>query len=494
MTNPSEDQIPHQDNAPTDESSPGQEEIVTAKVATGLTEDWWAVILGGLILAVSFGVVAGIGSLDAESGSYSNPAKMWLSKPGGWTASPLESLVKEVEDPQKTGAKSLSTAALAGTLGVFVVSLLVFGVGQVGLGRSFAKFAIGFVAVFLLGALAYMMAGQATVKLYHLGYALWAIVLGLIVSNTIGTPEFVKPAVNTEFYIKTGLVVYGAEILFGKLLALGKPGIFIAWVVTPIVLVTTYWFGQQILKIGSRTLNITISADMSVCGVSAAIATAAACRAKKEELTLAVGMSMIFTVIMMIVMPAVINGTSMDKIVGAAWMGGTIDATGAVAAAGEFLGDEYAKVAMTVKMIQNILIGVIAFAVSIYWTAYVDRGDATKRLSLWEVWYRFPKFIIGFIAASILFSLLHHYLADGPAMVDAMIGGSTKTIRGWFFCLAFVSIGLETNFRELTDSLQGGKPLLLYACGQGLNLTLTLLMSYLMFRVAFPEAAAALAQ
>ena len=165
----------------------------------------------------------------------------------------------------------------------------------------------------------------------------------------------------TEFYIKTGLVLLGAEVLMNRLLALGVPGVFVAWVVTPIVLISTYVFGQKVLKMESRSLNMVISADMSVCGVSAAIATAGACKAKKEELSLAIGMSLSFTVIMMVVLPMIIKAIGLDEVVGGAWMGGTIDSTGAVAAAGAALGERALEVAATVKMIQNILIGVIAF-------------------------------------------------------------------------------------------------------------------------------------
>lgn len=467
---------------PQDQATPDGEFVtVDSSTASGITEDWCAVWLGGLILVIAFAAVFFAKQEEPPAKVFHNPLKSWIAKPGSWTSNPMESLVKKGKQ-----------TALIGTLVVCAVGLVVFGAGQIAMRQSFGRFAVGFVAVFLLAALAYIMAGQATIKLWHLGYPLWAMVLGMLISNTIGTPEFIRPAVKTEFYIKTGLVLLGAEILFGKLLALGKPGICVAWVVTPIVLISTYLFGQKILRMTSRSLNITIAADMSVCGVSAAIATAAACRAKKEELTLAVTMSLMFTVIMMVVMPTFINAIGMDKVVGAAWMGGTIDATGAVAAAGEFLGEEYLPIAATVKMIQNILIGVIAFCVSVYWTLYVDQSESAKKPSLWEIWYRFPKFIIGFIVASIVFSLLHETLPDGPPMVSAVIGGTTKVLRGWFFCLAFVSIGLDTNFRELAQSMQGGKPLLLYVVGQSLNLCLTLFMAWLMFQVVFPDAAGAL--
>jgi uncharacterized membrane protein YadS len=352
-----------------------------------------------------------------------------------------------------------------------------------------AKFLIGFVGVFMLATMAYVISANTVVKAYNLEYALWALATGMIISNTTGTPGWLLPAVRTELFIKTGLVLLGAEVLMSRLLALGLPGVCVAWIVTPIVLITTYWFGQRILKIESRSLNMVISADMSVCGVSAAIAAAAACNARKEELSLAIGMSLSFTVVMMVVLPIMIKAIGLGEYVGGAWLGGTIDSTGAVAAAGAVLGDKALEVAATVKMIQNILIGVVAFGIATYWVARIEpaAGSADRRHKpgLSEIWIRFPKFILGFVAASILFSVLHASLANGPALVDEVIHGSTRNFRGWLFCLAFVSIGLETRFSELAKYLHGGKPVALYVCGQTLNLILTLLMAYLMFGIVF---------
>lgn len=367
---------------------------------------------------------------------------------------------------------------------------LLFALGMQVMNGNGLAFIKGFAFVFALAVLAFFFAGQSDIKSLGIGYAAWAILLGLLISNTLGTPEWVKPAVQVEYFIKTGLVLLGAEILFSKVLTIGLPGLFVAWVVTPVVLITTYWFGQRILKIESKTLNMTISADMSVCGVSAAIATAAACRAKKEELTLAVGLSLVFTSVMMVVMPNVILALGMDHVLGGAWMGGTIDATGAVAAAGAFLSDRALYVAATVKMIQNILIGVIAFCVALYWVTKVERDPTRPRPGLMEIWHRFPKFVIGFVFASILVSSIYSGLGPdaGEAMItDGVIKGWAKIGRGWFFCLAFVSIGLATNFRELGHYFHKGKPLILYLCGQTLNLILTLAMAYLMFFVIFPE-------
>ena len=372
-------------------------------------------------------------------------------------------------------------------LGIFIA--LLFGTGLKIMGKPFGPYVKGFVLVFALSVGSFVLAGQATAKIWGIGEAAWAIALGLLISNTIGTPAWVKSAVQTEYYIKTGLVLLGAEILFGKILSIGLPGIFVAWVVTPIVLVTTFIFGQKVLKIQSKTLNMTISADMSVCGVSAAIATAAACRAKKEELTLAVGLSLVFTAIMMIVMPAFIKFTGMPEVLGGAWMGGTIDATGAVAAAGAFLGEKALYTAATVKMIQNILIGVIAFGVAVYWCAKVECVEGQKVRPI-EIWHRFPKFVIGFIGASIIFSTVYASMGSdaGYTLIDkGVLAGLTKNLREWFFCLAFVSIGLATDFRELKGYFKGGKPLILYVCGQSFNLMLTLAMAYVMFYLVFPE-------
>jgi len=198
----------------------------------------------------------------------------------------------------------------------------------------------------------------------------------------------------------------------------------------------------------------------------------------------------------MIVMPAIIKSTfPVDKqlILGGAWMGGTIDATGAVAAAGAFLGEKALYVAATIKMIQNVLIGVIAFCVALYFTTRVEVEETGRKVGAMEIWYRFPKFVLGFIGASIIFSLIYTSFNSqvaglGPAMIDqGVVKGMGDLFRGWFFALSFVSIGLATNFRELKEHFVGGKPLILYAFGQSFNLCLTLIVAYIMFYLVFPE-------
>lgn len=490
-------------------------------VAKGLipSEDWLAVVLGSVVLLGTLAVTAAnrapdlagrlqtielgrqalkeVSTASADNSAskdfkaeetrlkkltselFNNPLKSYTAKVGSWTSNPWDAFV----------AKDRSL--IPGLIGVLAATLLLFSLGIVLKGEKVLPFAMAFVVIFFLATLSYVLAGQNVIKYYNLEYAIWAILTGMVISNTIGTPRFLLPAIRTELYIKTGLILLGAEILISRLLVLGLPGIFVSWIVTPITLISTYLFGQYVLRIPSKSLNMVISADMSVCGVSAAIATAAACRAKKEELSLAIGISLAFTAVMMVVMPIFIGLVGMDQVVAGAWLGGTIDSTGAVAAAGGMLGPTALQVAVTVKMIQNILIGVVAFGVAVYWVTCVERDatDTNPRVGLAEIWYRFPKFVLGFIGASLLFSAIYSSGIAGSALSEAVTGGTSELLRGWLFCLAFVTIGLETNFRELSHYLKDGKAVILYLCGQSLNLALTLGMAWLMFKVVFPQAA-----
>jgi len=445
------------------------------------SEDTLAMLVAAAMLCISVlvtvlhsnGLLPSGGTVaTAEGPFWQNPMKSLVSLPAAWEVHPFES--------KASWLWGVMSAALLIT---FVMSVVMW-LGR-GSEMSFWRPCAG---VFVLSLLAYVLAEQKLVKYYGLEYALWALLIGLLISNTTGVSKVLRAGARTELYMKTGLVLLGAEVLFGKLLALGLPGICVSWVVTPVVLIVTFWFGQRVLKMESAALNMVISADMSVCGVSAAIATAAACRAKKEELTTAVGISLAFTVMMMVAMPPLIRAMGLGPVVGGAWVGGTIDSTGAVGAAGAMLGEEAEVVATTIKMIQNMLIGVVAFGVAVYWVTCVERTAGT-RPEISEIWRRFPRFILGFLGASVLMSVLYENLSGGADFVKAVVDGGTKTVRSWCFCMAFVSIGLETDLRTLGKFLRGGKPLTLYVCGQLLNLVLSLLMSLLMFEVVFPEAA-----
>jgi len=492
------------------------------------------------------------GKLKGTSTPFGKFVTQWVTKPGSWKSNPLDAVIRTEAQAQALNEKgmakyeeakgNLATAlaaavaaegAAAGAsfqdqalndeaaskisawrdahkaagdakkkvdnkpynkipslIGLCVFLAAIFGVGIAMMGKSMPAFMQGFVVVFLVAILAYLLGGQAISKQYGFGAEAWGVVLGMLIANTLGTPKWVLPACEVEFFIKTGLVLLGAEVLFNKIVAIGIPGIFVAWVVTPIVVVVTYTFGQRVLKMPSKTLNIVISADMSVCGTSAAIATAAACRAKKEELTLSIGLSLVFTAIMMIAMPAFIKAVGIPEVLGGAWMGGTIDSTGAVAAAGAFLGQKAMYVAATIKMIQNVMISVTAFCVAVYWCTKAEVQETGKSVGAGEIWHRFPKFVLGFIGASIIFSIMDAGMdkdLSKAVLSSGIVSGGTKLLRDWFFTLSFAAIGLSTNFRELAKYFKGGKPLILYICGQSFNLALTLTMAYIMFYVVFPE-------
>ena len=410
------------------------------------SEDWWAVWLGGLLIAVAaLGLLTGVAGL------------------GRWTGNPLAAF-----DGRVAGLAMLG-------LGLALVT----GMAAQAMGGRLVQHQAGFFGLFGLAVLAYALANQSGIRAAGVGYAFWALALGLVISNTAGVPGWLKPAVRSELYIKTGLVLLGAEILFNRILTLGPPGLLVAWLVTPVVILFMYRFGTRVLKMASPSLVIVIAAATSVCGVSAAIATAAAARAKKDELTLAVSMTLIFTVLMMIVMPLGIRAVGMDPTVGGAWIGGTVDATGAVVAAGAMLGEEAGQVAAVVKMIQNILIGVVAFLVAVCWVTRMDAPGAAARPAAAEIWNRLPKFILGFLGASLLFSFVLT-----PALGDDAVAGIidlTSDLRGWLFCLAFVGIGLDSNFRALAGQVAGGRPIQLYVVGQAFNLVLTLIAAWLAF-------------
>jgi len=451
-----------------------------------LHEDTAAVVIGlaAVLLALA---VTWQSRPTEESGSRVRWSKGWptplaasVGMPASWASAPLDAF--------RDASGRLAPAPVL--LGMAWVTL-VGAAGTLLVGGRLRGFLPGAVLIVTLACLAYVLAGQKLVKYYNLEYPLWAFAVGLFVTNAVGAPGWLRPALLGEFFTKTGLVVFGAEVLVSRLLALGLPGLLTSWIVTPIVLVTTYLAGVHWLKIPSRPLCMTLSADMSVCGVSAAIATGAACRAKREEISLAIGLSLFFTVIMMVAMPPVIGWLDLDPIVSGAWIGGAIDSTGAVVAAGETLGKEQGDVAFTVKMIQNSMIGLIAFAVAVYWAGWVDRSATGPRGTLLgECWARFPKFILGFLALSLACSWLDSLGPEPALWVKGATDGFTKHLRGWLFCTAFVCMGLQTDFHELAPVLLSGRPVVLYLVGQSLNLALTLAMASLTFGWLFRKAVA----
>lgn len=168
----------------------------------------------------------------------------------------------------------------------------------------------------------------------------------------------------------------------------------------------------------------------------------------------------------------------MTELIGGSWIGGTVDSTGAVVLAGSALGDIADQAAALVKMIQNILIGFVAFAVAVFFATKVDNNGGNRTVGIGEIWDRLPKFILGFLAASLVFSFIIEP-TFGPEKCAA-IQDRFKQLQTWCFALAFTSIGLETNFKEMKAQMAGGKPLALYVVGQTFNIVLTYFIAWLL--------------
>jgi uncharacterized membrane protein YadS len=224
-------------------------------------------------------------------------------------------------------------------------------------------------------------------------------------------------------------------------------------------------------------MSIMISSAVSICGVSAAIATAGAIKGDSKKLSYVISIVLITAIPMIIFMPILANLLGLPEAVAGAWIGGTIDTSGGVIASGSLVGEEALKISTIVKFSQNVLLGLAAFAISIYWTykgKSTEMGEKAKPNAT-VIWERFPKFVIGFIAASLLLS----FFID--ADTNNAVKGHLKALQGVWFALAFTSIGLETNFRELFNG-QGKKPLYVFLIAQLFNIGVTLLVAWMLFK------------
>ena len=422
-----------------------------------LTEDWLAVWIGFIVIAV--GVLAVLtGWFDFSALKFST-----------WT---LGENLTEAQSAKvvSLGAQMGSWVFWRKTLVTIVVLGVLFSAGVKLQGGELKKYVPAFLMLFVIAFVVRLISAEFTLNRY-LEWAFWALLVGLLISNTVGVPAWLKPAIKTEFYIKTGLVIMGFSVLFSNIAKFGLYGLGIAWIVTPVVILFMWWFGTKVLKMDNKPMVITLASATSVCGTSAAIATGAASGAKKDDLSIAISISIIFTILMMVFEPMIIKACGMSQLMGGALIGGTVDSTGAVVLAGNALGPEAEQAAVLVKSIQNILIGFIAFFVALFFATRVDR-TGTQRVGAIEIWNRFPKFIIGFFVASLVASFIVLPLTSG-ADVKA-INGVLDQYKNWAFVLAFTSIGLDTNFKEIARSMQGGKVLWLYIVGQTFNILLTL--------------------
>jgi uncharacterized integral membrane protein (TIGR00698 family) len=332
----------------------------------------------------------------------------------------------------------------------------------------------GFPAVYLITTFALILAGNATLKNWNLEAVIFSLLIGLLLRNFFTVPEWLKASLSTEAYVKIGLVLLGTSVIFGDILKAGSLGLIQALIVVVSVWYFAYWIAKRLGV--DEEMSLMISSAVSICGVSAAIATAGAIKGDSKKLSYVISIVLISAIPMIIFMPMLANLLGLPEAVAGAWIGGTIDTSGGVIASGSLIGEEALKISTIVKFSQNVLLGLAAFAISIYWS-YKGRSTETGekvKPNASVIWERFPKFVIGFIAVSLLFS----FFIDEDT--NNAVKGHLKALQGIWFALAFTSIGLETDFRELFKG-QGKKPLYAFLIAQLFNILVTLVVAKLLF-------------
>ena len=339
------------------------------------------------------------------------------------------------------------------------------------MGARIVPFVSGFVALYVLAFVAQLLAGYSGSTAIGLEYVIYALVIGLLLGHTTPVRRWLGSALQAEYYIKVGLVVLGAGILFGELVEAGLLGITQALVVVISVWFFCFWLARR-LRVDDELATMLATA-VSICGVSAAIAACGAIQGDRKKLSYVTSIVLVVAVPMMIVMPWISRAVGMPEVVAGAWLGGTLDTSAAVVAAGELVGAQARNAAVVVKLSQNVLIGVAAFALTVWWTLRRD-STAASSASASVIWERFPKFVLGFLIVSFVFSFV---LAE-QSVTDTR--GLLTGIRTAWFAMAFVSIGLETSIRDLV-STGGGRPAVAFLGGQTFNVAITLLMAYLLF-------------
>lgn len=329
--------------------------------------------------------------------------------------------------------------------------------------------------IFALSLGAQVVANIPIIKEWGLESVFFSVIFGLIVSNIFRVPDWLKPAIQSEFYIKIGIVCLGSTILFGEVLKSGVFGLAQAL----IVVFCVWFFAYRISrKMGvDDEMSTMLASSVSICGVSAAIATAGVIKGDNKKLSYIISLVLVCAIPMMYLMPWIANLIGLSEEVAGAWLGGTIDTTGAVAASGTMLGEAAAQTAIIVKSSQNVLLGIAAFIISLMWTY---KGEVhEEKPTLGVIWDRFPKFVVGFILASLVFSFLLD--VDCAKSVGKITKGFTNTL----FSIAFVCVGLETRFADIF-SKENRRPMWAFLTAQGFNIVVTLIVAWVLFGVIKP--------
>jgi uncharacterized integral membrane protein (TIGR00698 family) len=286
----------------------------------------------------------------------------------------------------------------------------------------------------------------------NIEYVLWAILIGLLISNTVGVPALFRAGVATyEFWLKVGIVLLGARFLVGDVLHLGGISLGLVFVEITLSLIFMTLLGRA-FKLKPKLITL-LAVGSSICGVSAIIATQGAIDADEEDSSYAIAAILALGAISLFVFPLIGHSLHLGDRGYGLWAGLAVDNTAEASAAGALYSDAAGKVAVLAKTCRNAMIGFVVLGYALYWAS---RGQAAKvQNKAAFLWSKFPKFVLGFLVVSVLASV---GIFSKPQLTA--IGNLSR----WAFLLTFAGVGLRTNLREMLK--QGARPFLVGAIGE----------------------------
>jgi uncharacterized integral membrane protein (TIGR00698 family) len=294
----------------------------------------------------------------------------------------------------------------------------------------------------------------------NIEYVLWAIVFGLIVSNTIGVPAVCEAGVNTyEFWLKAGIVLLGVRFLLGDVVRLG--GVSLACVAVELAasIAVMTWLGRVFNLTPKLTSLLAIGS--SICGVSAIIAAKGAIDADDEDASYAIAAILALGAVSLFVFPVIGHALGLSDHAYGLWVGLAVDNTAEATAAGAMFSDAAGKFAVLAKTTRNATIGFVVLGYALYWARKGGAAPVTHRGAF--LWEKFPKFVLGFLAVSALATIGTFTKAQATDIAN---------LSRWAFLFTFAGIGLRTNVRRLAS--QGWRPMAVGVAGEFVLALLTL--------------------
>jgi uncharacterized integral membrane protein (TIGR00698 family) len=286
----------------------------------------------------------------------------------------------------------------------------------------------------------------------NIEYVLWAILIGLAISNTVGVPQIFRSGVATyEFWLKAGIVLLGSRFLLGDVLRLG--GVSLALVAIEIVGAIAFMtFLGRVFGLRPKLTSL-LAVGSAVCGVSAIIATQGAIEADEEDSSFAIAAILALGALSLFTFPLIGHAMHLSDHAYGLWAGLAVDNTAEATAAGALYSDAAGKLAVLAKTTRNAMIGFVVLAYAIYWASQGQAKTVGNKAAF--LWQKFPKFVLGFLLISILAT--YHFFSKDQTTALA-------NLSRWAFLLTFAGVGLRTNFREMRK--QGLRPFAVGAIGE----------------------------